>query len=187
MIQSCEAAVIGGGFFGCAVAVHLRAFCDRVVLLEKQADLLQRASYHNQARVHHGYHYPRSTLTALRSRVNLPRFSADFADCIDRGFAKYYAVPSKFSKVTARQFYEFCKRIGAPIEVARGPIRRFFNADLIEEVFAVEEYAFNAAKLRERMRQKLADAGVEVCLGTVVTRAERGRQGDVCLTCESPV
>ena len=36
------------------------------------ADLMQRASYANQARVHNGYHYPRSLLTALGCLFIIP-------------------------------------------------------------------------------------------------------------------
>ena len=70
-----DALVIGGGFFGCRVAQHLASFLDGVVMVEEAEDLLQRASYANQARVHQGYHYPRSLLTAIRSRVNFARFA----------------------------------------------------------------------------------------------------------------
>src|SRR5207245_10217691 len=82
--------VVGGGFFGCALALALRERGQRVTLIEREPDLLQRASALNQARVHGGYHYPRSILTGLRSRVNCPRFLADFPGCVDRSFRHYY-------------------------------------------------------------------------------------------------
>src|SRR5262245_4941938 len=99
MHDEADVAVIGGGFYGCAIAAHLRRRLPRVVLFEKEADLLQRASLRNQARVHNGYHYPRSLLTALRSHVNFARFVRDYRDCIDDRFDKYYAVARHLSKV----------------------------------------------------------------------------------------
>ena len=74
----CDALVIGGGFFGCMTAAQLRRYYPKVVLCEMSGSLLGRASYHNQARVHNGYHYPRSLLTALRSHVNFPMFVEAF-------------------------------------------------------------------------------------------------------------
>jgi glycine/D-amino acid oxidase-like deaminating enzyme len=71
--ESCEAAVIGGGFYGLYLAEYLAARVGRVLLFEREPGLMRRASYANQARVHNGYHYPRSVLTALRSREVHPR------------------------------------------------------------------------------------------------------------------
>jgi len=61
-----DAIVIGGGFFGCRLALALARNGARVAVIEKESALLSRASFNNQARVHHGYHYPRSILTGLR-------------------------------------------------------------------------------------------------------------------------
>ncbi|MEW6184242.1 MAG: FAD-dependent oxidoreductase, partial [Thermodesulfobacteriota bacterium] len=43
-----EAAVIGGGFYGCCLAAFLSEYYADVVLVEKENDLLTRASYANQ-------------------------------------------------------------------------------------------------------------------------------------------
>src|SRR6266496_2767456 len=77
-----DAVVIGGGFYGASLALELKSRLERVLLLEREARLLRRASYVNQARVHNGYHYPRSVLTALRSRHNYVRFRERFPDAI---------------------------------------------------------------------------------------------------------
>lgn len=79
---------------------------------------MARASYNNQARIHNGYHYPRSVLTALRSRQSFPRFIKDFPQCVCDDFDKYYMVGKHLSKVTAYQFEKFCKRIRAYLEPA---------------------------------------------------------------------
>src|ERR1700730_6375477 len=102
-----DAIIIGGGFYGCSLALALAPRLPRILILEREPDILLRASYANQARVHNGYHYPRSLLTAMRSRVNFPLFVEKFADCVDSGFDNYYAVARAFSKVTAQQFRRF--------------------------------------------------------------------------------
>ena len=85
-----DAVVLGGGFYGCTIAIFLaRHYGFNVLLVEREAALMQRASYNNQARVHNGYHYPRSVLTALRSRVNAPRFAAEFGAAIVADFDQY--------------------------------------------------------------------------------------------------
>src|SRR5207244_4443174 len=119
----------------------LRELGRRVMLVEREPSLLSRASLKNQARVHNGYHYPRSTLTALRSRLNYARFLDEYADCVDRSFPHYYAI-ARTSKVTAAQFYEFCRRIGAPLSTPPAGVTSLFNDSRIESVFAVQECAF---------------------------------------------
>jgi glycine/D-amino acid oxidase-like deaminating enzyme len=173
-MQRPDAIVVGGGFFGCSLALVLARGGARVRLIEQGPALLTRASLHNQARVHHGYHYPRSILTGLRSRVNYPRFIAEFADCIDGSFRHYYAVASRQSHVTARQFETFCRRIEAPLKRAPLTVRQWFNPALIEQVYEVEEVAFDALLLRAALTSRLAAAGVEVSLSSEVVRVLPG-------------
>ena len=176
-----DAVIIGGGAVGCSVARWAREHGGRVLLLEREDGLLQRASYANQARVHNGYHYPRSFLTALRSRVNFPRFVDEYSDCIERGFAKYYAVARNYSKVTSEQFATFCRRIGAPIAPAPSEVHRLFNPALIEDVFLVEEFAFDARRLAARMLASLEALGVELEFGADVERLAPEPDGTVAL------
>jgi len=162
-----DAVIVGGGFFGCSLALHMKQELGRnPVVLERESELLQRASYVNQARVHNGYHYPRSLLTALRCRVNFPRFVRDYSECIVSDFEKYYGIGRLFSKVTAEQFRRFCELIGAPTEPAPPEIAELFNPDLVEGVFSVREYAFDPVKLKEITDERLREAGVEVRFST---------------------
>lgn len=176
-MQQYDVAVIGGGFFGCSIALHVKRYVKNVVVIEKEPDIMLHASYNNQARVHGGYHYARSLLTALRSRVSFADFVRDYEDCVVNSFDKYYAVGRFFSKVSARHFYQFCQRIGADISPAPARIRALFNDNLIEDVFTVKEYAFDSLKLRARIKRELAATGVEVRTGTEVHKITHGAQG----------
>jgi len=175
-------AVIGGGLFGCFIAIELARSGKRVLLVEEKDQLLGRASYSNQARVHGGYHYPRSFLTANRTRVNFHRFSDAFDACVVRNFQCYYAIAREFSLVSARQFQEFSNRIGAPVREAPAAIRRLFDVNLIESVFEVEEFVFDATLLREMLGQQLQEAGVEVSLGTRAVRVQKSATAGLDLT-----
>ena len=168
---SAAAVVIGGGFFGASVALRLRERgIDPIVLCERESQLLNRASYSNQARAHSGYHYPRSFLTAFRSRVNLQRFCSEYATAVKRDFTSIYAIAARRSKVTPSQFERFMSDIGAPFERLSNRYRGLFNPRLVAAAYAVEEYAFDAVRLREILSLQLARAGVEVCLGTEARR-----------------
>ncbi|MFC4157941.1 FAD-dependent oxidoreductase [Chitinimonas lacunae] len=184
MGQVFDAVVIGGGFYGAAIAIYLarQRGLRRVLLVEQEAALLRHASYHNQARVHNGYHYPRSFTTAYRSRINLPRFVTDWPDAVKRDFTKLYAIARRNSKVTARQFERFCREIGARIEPAAPTLRALFEPRLIEAVFLVEEYAFDATRLAAWAEQALDAARVERRLSTRVSQIVRNAQGSLTLT-----
>ncbi|SEJ41904.1 FAD-binding oxidoreductase [Achromobacter sp. NFACC18-2] len=171
-----DAVIIGGGFYGAAIAIYLakRRGFKRVLLAERESAILQRASYNNQARVHNGYHYPRSFTTAYRSRVNLPRFVLDWPDAVTQDFTKLYAIARRNSKVTARQFDRFCREIGASIQPAEPSLRALFEPGLIEDVFLVKEYAFDATKLANWAARELQDCGVRIRLQTCATAISKG-------------
>jgi glycine/D-amino acid oxidase-like deaminating enzyme len=181
MLQKYDAVIIGGGFFGLSVAEYLKVQLrqKRVLVLEKEAMVMQRASYNNQARVHNGYHYPRSLLTALRSRVNFPAFVADYEAAVVKDFDNYYAVARTFSKVSARQFSLFCDRIGAETEPAPKHVSELFNPSLVEDVFKVKEFAFDADKLRDILLRRIDLSGIRHQTGTEVVSVESHASGDV--------
>lgn len=162
--QNYDIVIIGGGFYGCSIAVELRKQGKSVAILEKESDIMQRASYTNQARIHQGYHYPRSILTALRSQTNFDKFIKEFSDCVYDDFDKYYAIAKTTSKVNAEQFRQFCNRINAPLEIAPKNVSALFNPNLIEQVFKVREYAFDAIKLKNIMLNLIEQQKVDIGL-----------------------
>jgi hypothetical protein len=176
-----KACVIGGGFYGTTIALFLKQVkrIPTVILYEQESELLGRASYVNQARVHNGYHYPRSFTTAYRSHTNFARFCKDWSRGIHSRFDKYYAIARRNSKVTSAQFIRFCEQIGAPIETAGREIHQLFNPTLIEKVFKVEEHAFNANALRSWMITELQQANIQVALNHRVSNAHPGEGGDI--------
>ena len=58
-------------------------------IIEKEKELFKKASIVNQARLHSGYHYPRSVATARMSDDNKARFTADHKDFINFEFQKF--------------------------------------------------------------------------------------------------
>jgi hypothetical protein len=165
-----DAVVIGGGFYGSVIAIYLAKQRGlKVVLIERESELFSRASYNNQARIHNGYHYPRSLTTAYRSHINFPRFVTDWPEAIKKNFTKLYAIARRNSKITAKQFLKFCKEIGAKIEPADKSLRQLFETQLIEEIFMVEEYAYDSTNLASWVISELEECGVIVKLSTRAT------------------
>ncbi|WJK08342.1 FAD-dependent oxidoreductase [Pseudomonas fluorescens] len=182
-----DAVVIGGGFYGAAIAVYLarQRGLKRVLLIEREPALLMRASYNNQARVHNGYHYPRSFTTAYRSRINLPKFVTDWPAAVKRDFTKLYAIARRNSKVTAKQFERFCRDIGADIKPATSELRELFEPRLIEDVFIVEEYAFDTTTLASWAKRELDESGVQIRYQSRVTAISRGLHSPLTVIAEN--
>jgi len=179
-----DAIIIGGGFYGTAIAIYLakERGLKKILLIEREVAVLTRASYNNQARVHNGYHYPRSFTTAYRSRVNLPRFVRDWPKAVKQDFTKLYAIARRNSKVSARQFERFCHEIGAQIRPSTPTQTALFEPRLIEAVFLVEEYAFDSTQLARWAETELKTCGVQMRLQTRVTAIANGPQGGLLVT-----
>ena len=173
-----SAIVIGGGFYGCALALHLDREGFAVTLFEREDELLTRASLVNQARLHNGYHYPRSFQTAIRSRANLPAFREIYAEAVDDSFEALYAVARNGSKISTRHFQRFCAAANMPLKPASKSATALFDARLIEAVFVVDEPAFNAQILRQRLLAALKESGVALHLGAAVAAIRNAPSGE---------
>ena len=145
--------------------------------MERAGELFTRASANNQARVHNGYHYPRSFTTAFRSRVNLARFVAAYPEATVRDFTKLYAIARRNSNVTSAYFQRFCLQIGASLRPAPPALRKLFDPRLVEDVYVVEEYAFDYTALQRRAQADLERADVECHFDCTVRALRRDPSG----------
>lgn len=89
--------IIGAGLYGLYAADYCGRKGERVLVLEYDAAPFKRATYINQARVHMGYHYPRSLTTAVKSAGYFKRFVEDYGFCIHDKFEQIYATSQQFS------------------------------------------------------------------------------------------
>ncbi len=168
--------IVGGGIFGIYAALFLREQGQRVLLVEKEKALLKKASIVNQARLHSGYHYPRSVATALMSDDNKARFTADHEAFINFEFEKYYAIDRFGSFTDAAQFERFCAFIGIPCEpVSNHP---YFNYHRLEALYRTKEYTFDPILIAEYYRQRLYDAAPEVTPRLFTEVAAAGAAGE---------
>ena len=78
--------IIGAGLYGLYAALYCGKKGQQVEVLEIEQAPFTRATYINQARVHMGYHYPRSLSTAMKSAGYFKRFVEDYSFCIHTKF-----------------------------------------------------------------------------------------------------
>jgi len=144
--NSYDRVVIGGGLFGAYAAILLSKAGYRVLLIEKDPELMSRASYANQARLHTGLHYPRSLITAQESLKYYELFRRKFSSAI-HDFKQIYAVSSRNSKTSGEEFLKFILRLGIDFEEVNH--RSYFKSGTVDLAVSVEEPTFDAQALRQ--------------------------------------
>lgn len=145
--------IIGGGIFGCYAATFLAEKGARVCLVEKETELFQKASIVNQARLHGGYHYPRSVATAALSDAHKARFTVDHRQFVNSSFQKFYGIDRAGSFTDAGQFERFCQFLS--IKCNRIKEHPLFNFDRLEALYETEEHSFDPLLIAEFYRRKI--------------------------------
>lgn len=167
--------IIGAGFYGLYSALYCGGVRkEKILVLECDQAPFRRATYINQARVHQGYHYPRSLSTAMKSAGYFRRFNEDYEFCINKSFDKIYATSNKYSWTDGIQFYEFCKAADIPCEQLHP--NKFFKNDMCDGVFLTREYTYDAMILKDYFIDKIQNLkNVEVRYGiniSAITKTE---------------
>lgn len=146
--------IIGAGLYGVYAANYCGQKGQRILVLECDDAPFKRATYINQARVHMGYHYPRSLSTAIKSAGYFDRFNKDYSFCLNREFDQIYATSCKYSWTDRNQFKEFCRAANIPCEELHPD--RYFKKDMCDGAFLTKEYTYDASILRDYFLEQLA-------------------------------
>ena len=194
-MQQFDFVIIGGGIFGCYAALYLADKGARVALLEKEDRLFQKASRVNQARLHSGYHYPRSIATAAMSDEHKERFTTDHRQFVNGSFEKYYAIDRFGSFTDPRQFERFCEYLN--IRCERLTEHPLFNFHRLEALYRTEEHSFDPVLIGNYYLEKIAqNTAIQVFTQAQVQKAAAdgdqwamtvARPGGVSLDVQSPV
>jgi hypothetical protein len=181
--------ILGAGLYGLYAAQKCGAAGQRILVLERDPAPFMRATYINQARVHMGYHYPRSYSTAIKSAHYFERFCNDYGFCLHTEFDQVYATSAHFSWTNAAEFRRFCAAAGIRCDDVAP--ERYFNPGLCDGAFLTTEYTYDAQILKRWFLERLAALpNVEVLYSHKPTAIEkvgsawRVQAGDI--TAEAP-
>lgn len=171
MRESYDYVIIGAGIYGlyAALTAHQRGL--RVAIIEKSDVSFTGASFVNQARLHHGYHYPRSVSTAMTTMRYFERFAREFEFAVQKDIEKVYAIASIHSLTNAVAFEKFCAHVGIPVS-AIDPAR-FFLPQTIEAAYQVKEYTFDAELLKRYFMQQMEKAGIDTFFCNSIATVDR--------------
>lgn len=162
-----DVVIIGGGLFGVSLALFLSTVTKNILLVEKEDGILERGSKNNQARVHTGFHYPRSAITAVKSMMLHRKFERDFPNAIMDNFKMLYAISKKHSKISSKRFWQMFKDMNAPIQKVEFNLD-LFNDDYIDAVFECRESAFDYMILKKNLEERIMSSGINIMLDTEV-------------------
>lgn len=138
--------IIGAGIYGLYSALYCGKQGKNVLVLDCESEPFARATYINQARVHMGYHYPRSYSTAIKSAGYFERFCSDYGFCNLTTFDQVYATSASFSWTNASDFIHFCK--AANIRCDEISPEKYFKPGLCDGTFLTQEYTYDAQILK---------------------------------------
>ena len=164
--------IIGAGLYGLYSALFCAKKGEKVLVVECDDAPFKRATYINQARVHMGYHYPRSISTAVKSRKYFERFNRDYGFCIHDEFKKVYATSSNFSWTDAEQFRKFCANAEIPCEPINSDV--YFNQAVCDGAFLTTEYTYDAQILKKHLLEEIEKhTNIRILYSTKIESAEK--------------
>lgn len=171
--------VIGAGIYGLYAATQSAKYGKKVLLVDCDDNLMDRATYVNQARVHSGYHYPRSITTAMKSAGYFDRFVRDFDFCINKAFDQIYATSYDFSYTNGDQYRAFCEASNIPIEEVTPEL--YFRSGMCDRAFKTVEYTYDARILRDYFVDELnKHKSIKVLTKTRIIAADKDER-EFCL------
>ena len=166
-----EKIILGAGLYGLYAANFLahQSNSSKILVLEHDSTPFRRATYINQARVHMGYHYPRSYSTAIKSAHYFNRFMEDYSFCVLTKFDQIYATSADFSWTNALQFKKFCNN--ADIRCDDINPNKYFNPGMCDGAFLTEEYTYDADILKKYLLNQLSQyPNVEICYNARINK-----------------
>lgn len=171
MTYTYDYVVLGAGVFGLYATKILTSKGYNVLVSDVDGGPMRRASFVNQARLHNGYHYPRSIQTARKSVEYFYRFAKEFSFAINSSYRSIYAIASNFSYVDPEQFLRFTKYIGVPAKHI--PVSDYFNPLFVEAAFETQEYSFDSSLIRDYFMEVLGSkTGCQFQFHSYINRAE---------------
>ena len=154
-MQQYDKIIIGAGLYGLYSALFCAKNGEIIKVLEYDDVAFKRATLINQARVHMGYHYPRSYSTAIKSAGYFNRFNEDYGFSVLTKFDQVYATSTNFSWSDAKEFKKFCE--AAHIRCDEVSPSRYFKEGYCDGAFLTEEFTYDAQMLKAYFLEQLKD------------------------------
>ena len=157
MIKNLKICIIGGGIFGLTAAIYLSKFSRSIKVFDKNTNILNGATKYNHNRHHFGFHYPRSFETAMQCMNARKDFDEYYKNSIDYSFNNFYAISKNNSKVSSRNFENFCKKSLLKFSNVDIP-KNIFHPNLISRCYTVNEGVYNFKKIKSIILKRVKES-----------------------------
>ncbi|KAI4211039.1 MAG: hypothetical protein LQ351_006159 [Letrouitia transgressa] len=167
--------VVGGGWYGCHLALDLSKDGHEVEIFEKRPDIFQGVSGNFGIRLHKGPHYPRSKYTRESCHLAFEKFCDVYPDLIVPHEQAIYAqgdtdALGNRSKVSDDAFSDVCHessecQVIDPYTNGFRGLNAAFNLD--------EPSIVIGQRLRSSFREKLEEASIKLHLSSCIEKVSR--------------
>lgn len=147
-------AIIGGGWYGCHLAVSFLKNGIKFKLFESESELFSKASTHNQNRLHLGFHYPRSYQTRLQSAEGFYRFCEKYPFLMSDPFENLYGIDNKRSIIDFDTYLQIMNSSGLEFEISNIDDYPFKN---LEGLIKTAERIIDPIKAKDYFSRALND------------------------------
>jgi len=169
IIEKSSIAVVGGGLFGVTTALALDGAGLDVDIYEQADDIMTAASWTNQWRLHRGYHYPRSSVTARECKRAANLFEDRFSNAVIKGTDHYYCIAEERTKTTGDEFLSFCDAHNLKYEQSHPEV---VKREGIDVSVRVPEHRIDPHALKAQCWQELQTSSIDLHFGDRVTDLE---------------
>ena len=142
--------IVGGGYYGCHLAVCCLKWGIPFHLFEMQADLFTKSSRWNQNRLHLGFHYARSHKTRVLCRDGFDKFMSQYSKLTNSISNNYYLV-SNNSLLDAKTYD--CIMDAMDLSYTQVDLPHIKN---VQSVIRTDERFINPAKAHDHFYKLLA-------------------------------
>jgi len=145
--------IIGAGIYGLYTSKIGKLRDKKILIIEKEKTCFSRASYINQARLHNGYHYPRSRETIKDVHNYFERFNKEFSYAINGKFKNIYAISKNNSFVTDKEYEEMFKKEN--IYLKKIDSKKYFKDNMVLSAYETEEYVFDMDIIKDKLLEDI--------------------------------
>lgn len=166
-----KVAVIGGGFYGIMASLELSKsdFVKEVYLFEKGRNLMNAAGKYNQARLHLGFHYPRSEETIFQSKNGFNLYQNRFPN-VTKSIKKNVYLIREDGQIGINDYLKTMRRNGIDfqdIDISETSFKYKFDGCPFHSIKVNERY-IDIVKLNKNLINEIKEMGVNICLNQEV-------------------